>query len=1001
VLAVRLLFNSSTFTGLILALLAFPADLASLSANKSLTQYTQTVWTQAQGLPQDTIRAIAQTQDGYLWLGTDEGLVRFDGYEFVTYTKADGSLPSDDVIALTVGRSGTLWIGTSDGLSRYSNRQFKNFTVKDGLPGRGINSLVEDQAGVLWMASGGFLCQFEDGRFKTYPKQSLAPIETVHVVYEDVQQQLWVGGAGGVVKRVGDRFSVVLGSNDLRGDFINAILRDSVGLWVAGYKGIVLVRPDGGVKRFDISDGLPDNLVRALCEDRAGNVWAGTNGGLSRIENGRFVSSLPDKKDGSDWIWSLFEDREGDLWVGMNSALSRFRDDPFLVYGRAEGLPSEQPTVVHQDARGEIWVGYHDGGLLALNRRKVFTTRDGLASNEIFAIRQSRNRDLLIGTRRGLSRMHDGRFLNYPYPPPNPLGPRIVYDVLEDSSGHLWIASVHGVHEWDRTHWRAAIEIKARIPTSYPVALAEGRDGSIWAGTLGAVLWLVRDGRNPAAGARVYATADQIGNGQVRSLYPDSDGTLWIGTFGGGLSALRDGVFHRWGMRDGLLSNNISHVEDDHKGNLWLSTTRGICRISKQQLRDFSAGKIHVLTPRNYGIEDGLRSAQCAPGFPAGGGGTRTRDGHLWFPTSRGLAIIDPNAVTLKTVPTPISRITEVSADGRVLDFSGIPRLKPSTGRVEFRFTGIDLSTPELVRYSTRLEGLDSAWIPADHRRVVTYNHLPHGHYQFLVQAGLPGGSKSESQFAFEVLPHFYETEWFYLLCAASVLAGIYSIYQLRLRQINRGFALVLEERGRLAREIHDTLAQGFVGISSQLDALAIKLDGDPAVARQNLDLARKMARYSLTEARRSVMDLRTSELEQQDLPAALETSARHWVAGSSVDVRVDVSGVSQKIPEDLEQNLLRIAQEAVANALKHARARIIWVELEAEDCALRLRVKDDGRGFEPSGAFSITAGHFGILGMQERAKRVGGKFDLTSSPGSGTQVEVRVPFATGNGRGH
>jgi ligand-binding sensor domain-containing protein len=970
-----------------------------LSPHKALTQYTRTVWTQAQGLPQDTIRAIAQTQDGYLWLGTDEGLVRFDGFDFVTYTKADGSLPNDSVIALAVGRSGTLWIGTSGGLSRYANGEFRSFTLKDGLPARSVNSLVEDQAGVVWMASGGLLCRFENGGFKTYARDSLAPIETVHVVYEDPQQQLLVGGAGGVVKRVGDEFAVVLGPKALQGDFVNALLRDNDGLWVAGYKGIVLARPDGRVKHFHIGDGLPDDLVRALCEDRAGNLWAGTNGGLSRLENGHFVSSLADKKDESDWVWSLFEDREGDLWVGMNSALNRFRDDPFLVYGRAEGLPSDQPTVVHQDAQGEIWVGYHDGGLLALQSGKVYTTRDGLPSNEIFAIRHSLNGDLLIGTRRGLSRMHAGHFVNYPYPPPDPLGPRIVYDVLEDSRGRLWIASVHGVHEWDGSHWRGAIEIKGRIPTSYPVALTEDRDGRIWAGTLGAVLWLVTNESNPKTAARVYATADELGSGQVRSLYADSDGTLWIGTFGGGLSSLRDGVFHRWGMREGLLSNNISHVEDDGRGNLWLSTTRGICRISKQQLRDFSAGKIHVLTPRNFGIEDGLRSAQCAPGFPAGGGGTRTMDGHLWFPTGDGLAAIDPRAVTATTVLTPTSRIIEVSVDGRALDLRAkSPRLKPGTGRVEFRYTGINLSSPERVRFATRVEGLDSTWIPADHRRGVTYSHLPNGRYHFMVRAALPGGRWSESQFAFEVLPHFYETGWFFLLCALFVLGGIYAIYQLRLRQINHGFALVLEERARLAREIHDTLAQGFVGISSQLDALAIKLGSDPEIARQNLDLARKMARHSLTEARRSVMDLRTSELERQDLPAALETSAHHWVAGSSVDVRVDVSGVSRKIPENLEQNLLRIAQEAVANALKHANARTIWVKLEAEDCALRLRIKDDGRGFKPSGAFSILGGHFGILGMQERAQRVGGNFDLTSSPGFGTQVEVMVPFAPRNG---
>src|ERR1700734_1097106 len=355
-----------TASALAACLVASSPALFALNPHKALTQYSRGVWTQAQGLPQDTIRAIAQTQDGYLWLGTNEGLVRFDGYDFVTFTIADGALPNNAVTALAVGRNGDLWIGTLDGLSRYANGQFTRFTVKDGLPARPIISVVADHAGVVWVGDRVFLPRFENGHFKTYPVESVAPVKTVQVIYEDTQQQLWVGGAGGLVKRSAEGFSAVLGPMDLGDNHTNAVLKDKVGLWLATDKGILLVQPNGMPKRFDMSDGLPNNLVRALYEDRAGNLWAGTDGGVSRFENERFVSSPLGNKDDSDWVWSLFEDREGDLWVGTNSALNRFRDDPFLVYGRAEGLPSDQPNVVHQDSRGEIWVGFHDGGLASL-----------------------------------------------------------------------------------------------------------------------------------------------------------------------------------------------------------------------------------------------------------------------------------------------------------------------------------------------------------------------------------------------------------------------------------------------------------------------------------------------------------------------------------------------------------------------------------------------------------------------------------------------------------
>ena len=265
-------------------------DLLALDPLKALTQYTRTAWTQADGLPQDTIRAITQTQDGYLWLGTDEGLARFDGYEFVIFTKDDSALPSNSITALWAGQSGALWIGTPNGLTRYLNRRFTTFTTKDGLPDNAITSLMEDHAGALWIAAGVSLTRFEDGKFTTYSSDRLAPVEVVRVVYEDRAHQLWVAGLGGVVKRTGNGFSPVLGPKEMDGLLITTMLRDrNNGLWIAGSKGLILRTPEGALRRFDVREGLPDNFIRALWEDRGGNLWAGTNGGLSRLENGRFV----------------------------------------------------------------------------------------------------------------------------------------------------------------------------------------------------------------------------------------------------------------------------------------------------------------------------------------------------------------------------------------------------------------------------------------------------------------------------------------------------------------------------------------------------------------------------------------------------------------------------------------------------------------------------------------------------------------------------------------
>jgi signal transduction histidine kinase len=291
------------------------------------------------------------------------------------------------------------------------------------------------------------------------------------------------------------------------------------------------------------------------------------------------------------------------------------------------------------------------------------------------------------------------------------------------------------------------------------------------------------------------------------------------------------------------------------------------------------------------------------------------------------------------------------------------------------------------------LNGLETKWVPAGARREINYNTPKHGNYRFIVRAELPDGQSTETSYAFDVLPHYYETSWFLALEVAALLAVAWGVYQLRLRQIRSRFSLVLEERGRLAREIHDTLAQGFVGISSQLDAVAMCMPDEPSPARKYLDMARRMARHSLTEARRSVMDLRASVLEGQDLAAALESGTRMWTAGTGVDVKVDVSGPETVLPQEMEQHLLRIAQEAVTNAVKHAGAKSIAIKLHTEARKIYLRIHDNGRGFETPDVFSTHGGHFGLIGMRERAERLGGELRLASNPGEGTEVEVTVPL--------
>jgi signal transduction histidine kinase/ligand-binding sensor domain-containing protein len=958
----------------------------ALDPHRGLTQYSRTVWTQEHGLPQDTIRAIAQTKDGYLWLGTDEGLARFDGYEFINFSKANGDLPSNSVTALAAASDGSLWIGTANGLAHYIDKKFHPYTTQDGLPDNSISQLYVDQSGTLWIVAGVSLSQLQNGRFTNFTSDKEIPITSVRTARVDRHGNLWAAGYSGVARREGGRFTTVVDAAVLHENFATSLLFDRHdNLWIGGSQGLIERLPDGKIRRFSTADGLPDVFVRSMLEDHDGNVWIGTNSGVARLEGERFKSFAEEGGRDRELVRCMFEDREGNLWIGSNSGLERFRDDVFTVYGRTEGLPSDEPNVVFQDSRGRVWVGFHDAGLMMLSAdgNRIFATRDGLPNNEIFSIREAPDGDLLIGERAGMVRMHNGRFTTYVAP--DPLAKLNVFDAIEDAAGTVWLATPGGLGAVRGKDFRIFIPGGPLLPAAM-VTLGKGRDGAIWAGSYGRGLWRIKDGEK-----RQFTTADGLSSDQIRAIYQDPDGTLWIGTFGGGLDAMRDGKILKFTADDGLLSDNVADIADDGD-SLWLSTTRGICRIAKRQLREFAEGKRRRLDPVNYGVEDGLRSAQCSPSYPTGSGGTRTTDGRIWFTTSRGLAVFDPKARQRVSLP-PLVQVVDMTASGHEVDLAKPARLTPENERIQIRYTAVHLSAPEQVQYWYRLDGLDTDWVRAGNRRLINYNSLRHGTYRFRVRAQMPAGPPSEQSYSFELLPWFYETTWFRLLCAAVLAASAWAIYQLRLRQIRSRFALVLDERARLAREIHDTLAQGFVGISSQLDAVAMCMPDERSAARKYLDMARRMARHSLTEARRSVMDLRASMLEGQDLAAALESGTRVWTQGSGVDVDVAVTGPLHPLPEEFEQHLLRIAQEAVTNVLKHAGARNIRIKLHTEARKLYLRIVDNGHGFEQQDAFSPVGGHFGLIGMRERAERLGGELRLASHPGEGTEVEVTVPL--------
>ncbi len=965
-----------------LAATAGPA--LALDPSKQLSQYGHRSWTQQQGLPQDSVRAIAQAPDGALWIGTDEGLARFDGVDFTVYRQSADGLPNSFITALIAARDGSIWIGTLSGVSRLADGRFTHYSTADGLGTPSVADLFEARDRTVWAVGGRIVSAFRDGAIVNYGPDDGVPDEGLRELVELPDGTLVGVGFSEVVRFDGRRFHRFIERGQMADEFGTAMVVDRHGtIWIGTTRGVVSLSPRQHFSRFEPPDGVPAAPVRAVVADRDGAIWIGTPNGLARFDGAGFVRvSAPGLRAGV-LVWDLFEDRDGSLWVGTSSGLHRFREQPFTVYGTPEGFPSDQPTAVFDDGQGTLWIGFQDAGVLRLrgrDRRRI-TRADGLGSDEVFCIRGTRDGAVLVGTRVGVTRI-DARGLQT-LTPRDALGRQTVYDVAEGADGVLWLATGNGVLRVDGTRFTPVFGGGPTLSDAVVAVTVDGQ-GFLWAGTYDSGLWRYRDGVLDWFGQK-----DGLSSEAIRALVYDPAGVLWIGTSGGGLNWWRDGRFSHLTAQEGLDSNNVGQVLVGDDGYLWLGTSLGLARIRRDAL--FS-GAFKRSDDAMYAASGGLRSSQCAPGFPIASGGTFDRRGRAWVVTSNGLAMFRPAHLT-PPAPPGAPQITAMIVDGAPVTRDGTIVLGAGVRRLEFQYATVSLSSPERVQYQYRLEGLDPDWISAGGRRSTDYNNLPPGRYRFAVRATLgPGAVGPATSVDFVRRAAWWEAAWFPSAVLASLVLLGWLLYWLRLRQIRARFGVVLEERARISRELHDTLAQDFVGISSQLKGVASVMRESPSVAEERLALARRMTQHSLTEARRSIMDLRSSALEGRSLPEAIEYVGRTITAGSGVSLTVDGDARGIALDADRQQHCLRIAQEAIANAVKHGRPGHIAVSLSGHDGHAVLTVRDDGIGFDPDGVFAGSRGHFGLLGMRERARRMGGEVSVVSAAGRGTTVEVRVP---------
>lgn len=794
------------------------ASVRGLDPARKITQYSHRIWTADNGLPQSSVQAILQTRDGYLWIGTQEGLARFDGVRFTVYDRSTtGLLRSDYINVLFEDREGAVWIGTNGGgLTRMLNGRF---TTVAGLTSGIVTSLVEDRV-ALWIGTdGGGLFRLQKGRLARYGRAHGLASDHVSAIAKDGLGGLWIATAAGLHHLQGGTFTVYTTRDGLSSNRVSAVYpgRDGT-LWV-GTTGGIDRRRDGAFTSYRKEQGLSHNAVTSILEDRDGSLWIGTDGGgLNRFRDGQFTVHDSAAGLSHDLVWALLEDREGSLWIGTDGGgLNQLRDGAVTPYGTREGLSSDATWAVSEDRAGSLWIGTYGGGLNRVHggTTQAYTRRDGLADDIVWSLFEDRASDLWVGTDTGLSRLRGRTFETYT--PKDGLPEGSVRAILEDRRGALWVGTDGGGLGRFEGGKFTSFTTKDGLSNASIRAILEDRQGTLWVGTYGGGLNRLRDGEWSSLTTRQGLSSDII-----YSLHEDEKGALWIGTSGGGLNRLQDGRLTVFTRKQGLFDDVVFQILEDAHGSLWMSCNRGFFRVRKSELNDLARGAISSVTSVAYAKADGMRSPECNAGQPAG---VVRKDGTVWFATMKGLASIDPTAVR-RNERAPSLVIEEFLVDGVAMDPTIRPTIPPRRNRLEFRYTAPSLLVPERIRFRYRLEGFDREWVEAGDRRIASYTNVPPGPYRFRVTACNENGiwNPRGRVFEFSLTPTIYQTAWFPVLCvAAAVLTGTggYLRHARRLRAREAELSRLVRERTRLLEEANKRLAElsaqdGLTGIANR-----------------------------------------------------------------------------------------------------------------------------------------------------------------------------------------
>jgi ligand-binding sensor domain-containing protein/signal transduction histidine kinase len=962
-------------------------------------------WMPEDGLPAESINAILQSSDGYIWLGTDDGLARFDGVHFKVFdTRTTSEFRNNRVGAVIQDQSGTIWVGTKGGgLLSYHDGRFTPYGPEAGLENEQVKALCEDRAGTLWIGTdgGGLYWKIED-RFEPHPSKALEAVIFVNGLLTDREGSVWVGHHDGLCRITGDQVRHFTRAELLGQNRVISLYEDSTGrIWIGTATGLLRFDED----RFTALR-LPDQPanVFSVRESADGRIWVGTLFGLLLVEEERLISAAPHGARLGETITSMWSDHEGSLWVGtMTSGIHLFKPAKFTVFTQDQGLPHDVITSVSAASDGTLYFGTR-GGVARLRDGQIstFTRRDGLAEDFVLTVTAAPDGSVWMIPR--LGGVH--RFVNGEVKPlPESLGLPVtgIWATYLDRSGALWIGWFRGLirfHEGVVTHYNAN---NSALSHDDVRAICEDKEGTLWIGTSYGLNRL-RDGN--------ITPLTRIGDhelGVVLALHTDEDNTLWIGTIDRGLFRLSDGAITRYSTKEGLHDDCLYFILEDDRQQLWFGGTRGIWQTSRIELNRFAEGHVPRITSTVYGMADGLQSPICTGTLQPVA--AKTSDGRLWFATTKGVAVIDPARIPRNPHPPP------VIIEGLVLDGIAMPPRDGMTigvgrSRLEIHYTGLSYIVPNQVRFRYRLEGFDTGWIDAGHNRVAHYTRLPPGQYRFHVIAANNDQvwNKAGATLTMMVPPLFWQTAWFAGLILLGLVGLAAVIYQSRIGRLRREHALQAafsrrlirsqeSERQRIAAGLHNGLGQNLLVIKN-LAVLGQSAMSDTGRIAKALDEISGIASQSIQETRQIAHNLRPFQLDELGLTKALIGITGKIAHSTGISVASNIDELEGALPPELEISLFRIAQECLNNVVKHSNATEVRLVISRTPNTVRFRIEDNGRGFDPAlirqGAASPPG--YGLRDMQERIHMMNGQVRIHSQPGDGTRIEIDIPAGNSNG---